>query len=149
VLTSSTANGCGATDAESTLASNYASPGMGLVLDLSVSGTPVAAIVNVNLGITEPGMQRIFSATAERAIRALPGVIDVAASIDHGYVWDPDAVTAVPGGAARAELLSGLRLQPFLATRAIREPARRLNEWARGPHPPGCPFGAQTPVNSR
>jgi metal-sulfur cluster biosynthetic enzyme len=69
---------------------------MGLVLDVSVSGTPGAATVHVKLGVTEPGcmMQGIFSAAAERAIRALPGVIDVVVSIDHGYVWDPDAMTA-------------------------------------------------------
>lgn len=69
---------------------------MGLVLDVSVSGTPGAAIVNVKLGITEPGclMQGIFTAAAERAIRALPGVIDVNVRIDHGHVWDPDAMTA-------------------------------------------------------
>jgi metal-sulfur cluster biosynthetic enzyme len=69
---------------------------MGLVLDVSVSGTSEAAVVDVKLGITEPGcmMQGIFSATAEDAIRALPGVVDVVVSIDHGYVWDPDAMTA-------------------------------------------------------
>ena len=52
---------------------------LGLVLDLSVHGAPGAAIVNVKLGITEPGcmMQGIFSATAAREIRALPGVADV------------------------------------------------------------------------
>ena len=65
---------------------------MGLVLDVSVSGTPGAAIVNVTLGITEPGcmMQGIFSAAAEREIRALAGVADVVVRIDHGHVWDPD-----------------------------------------------------------
>jgi metal-sulfur cluster biosynthetic enzyme len=69
---------------------------MGLVLDVSVSGTPGAATVHVKLGITEPGcmMQGIFAAAAERAIRALPGVIEVVVSIDHGHVWDPDAMTA-------------------------------------------------------
>ena len=65
---------------------------MGLVLDVRVSGAPGAAIVNVQLGITEPGcmMQGIFSATADREIRALPGVADVLVSIDHGYVWGPE-----------------------------------------------------------
>ena len=69
---------------------------MGLVRDVSVSGAPGAAIVNVELGITEPGcmMQGIFSATAEREIRVLPGVADVAVRIDHGYVWDPDDMAA-------------------------------------------------------
>jgi metal-sulfur cluster biosynthetic enzyme len=69
---------------------------MGLVRDVTVSGSPGAAIVNVELGITEPGcmMQGIFSAAAEREIRALPGVADVAVRIDHGYVWDPDDMAA-------------------------------------------------------
>ena len=69
---------------------------MGLVLDVSVSGAPEAAIVNVELGITEPGcmMQGVFSAAAERQIRALPGVADVVVRIDHGYVWDPDDMAA-------------------------------------------------------
>jgi metal-sulfur cluster biosynthetic enzyme len=65
---------------------------MGLVLDVSVGGAPGAAVVNVELGITEPGcmMQGIFSATAEREIRALPGVADVVVRIEHGHVWDPE-----------------------------------------------------------
>jgi metal-sulfur cluster biosynthetic enzyme len=90
---------------------------MGLVLDVSVSGTPGAAIVNVKLGVTEPGcmMQGIFSAAAERAIRALPGVIDVVVRIDHGYVWDPDAMTA----AYRA------RLSRVRAERTLRAEQRR------------------------
>ena len=69
---------------------------MGLVLDVSVSGAPEAAIVNVQLGITEPGcmMQGIFSATADREIRELPGVADVVVRIDHGYVWGPDDMAA-------------------------------------------------------
>ena len=69
---------------------------MGLVLDVSVSGAPGAAVVSVELGITEPGcmMQGIFSATAEREIRALPGVADVVVRIDHGHVWDPDDMAA-------------------------------------------------------
>lgn len=69
---------------------------MGLVLDVSVSGAPGAAIVNVTLGITEPGcmMQGIFSATAEREIRALTGVADVVVRVDHGHVWDPDDMAA-------------------------------------------------------
>ena len=69
---------------------------LGLVLDVSVHGAPGAAIVNVELGITEPGcmMQGIFSATAEREIRALPGVTDVIVNIDHGHVWDPADMAA-------------------------------------------------------
>ena len=69
---------------------------MGLVRDVSVSGTPGATIVNVELGITEPGcmMQGIFAATAEREIRSLPGVAEVAVRIDHAYVWDPDDMAA-------------------------------------------------------
>ena len=65
---------------------------MGLVLDVSVSGAPGAAVVSVELGITEPGcmMQGIFSTAAEREIRALPGVADVVVRIDHGHVWDRD-----------------------------------------------------------
>lgn len=64
---------------------------MGLVLEVSVEGAPGAAIVNVRLGITEPGcmMQGIFSATADREIRALPGVAEVDVHIDHEYVWSP------------------------------------------------------------
>ena len=52
--------------------------------------------MNVELGVTEPGcmMQGIFSATAEREIRALPGVADVVVRIDHGHVWDPDDMSA-------------------------------------------------------
>ena len=52
--------------------------------------------MNVELGITEPGcmMQGIFSAAAEREIRALPGVADVVVRIDHGHVWDPDDMAA-------------------------------------------------------
>ena len=69
---------------------------MGLVRDVSVSGAPGAAIVSVELGITEPGcmMQGIFAATAEREIRELPGVAAVAVRIDHGYVWAPDDMAA-------------------------------------------------------
>ena len=69
---------------------------MGLVRDVSVTGPPGAAIVNVELGITEPGcmMQGIFSAAAEREIRLLPGVADVGVRIDHAYVWDPDDMAA-------------------------------------------------------
>ena len=69
---------------------------LGLVRDVSISGAPGAAIVNVELGITEPGcmMQGIFSTTAEREIRALPGVAHVAVHIDHGYVWDPEDMAA-------------------------------------------------------
>ena len=68
---------------------------MGLVLDVSVSGAPGAAIVKVELGVTEPGcmMQGIFSAAAEHAIRLLPGVDDDV-RIDQAFVWDPDAMVA-------------------------------------------------------
>ena len=69
---------------------------MGLVLDVSVGGTPHAATVSVRLGLTEPGclMQGIFSAAAEREIQALPGVADVVVHIDHGHVWDRDDMAA-------------------------------------------------------
>ena len=79
---------------------------MGLVLDVSVRGAPGAATVNVELGVTEPGcmMQGIFSAAAEREIRALPGVADVVVRIDHGHVWDPDAhVRRISRGACEGE----------------------------------------------
>ena len=96
---------------------------MGLVLDVSVSGTPGAAIVMVKLGVTEPGcmMQGIFSAAAEHAIRALPGVIDVVVRIDHGHVWDPDAMTAE----YRA------RLSKVRAERALRAEQRLLPRESR------------------
>ena len=68
---------------------------MGLVLDVSVSGRPGAAIVHVSLGLTEPGcmMQGLFAATAEREIRALPGVRSVTVDIDHEHIWSPDDMT--------------------------------------------------------
>ena len=97
---------------------------MGLVRDVSVTGPPGAAIVNVELGITEPGciMQGIFSAAAEREIRLLPGVADVGVRIDHAYVWDPDDMAAE----------YRVRLTMMRADRRLRAERRLLRD---GPQP--------------
>lgn len=69
---------------------------MGLLLNVSITGPPEAAVVRVELGITEPGclMAGIFSTTAEREIRALPHVAEVEVRVDHGHLWDPNDMAA-------------------------------------------------------
>ena len=63
---------------------------MGLVRDIEIDERPGGARVRVTLCITEPGcmMGAIFSANAQRALAALPGVAEAEVRVDYSYVWD-------------------------------------------------------------
>jgi metal-sulfur cluster biosynthetic enzyme len=68
---------------------------MGLVGGVTINEEPDGAKVRVTLYITEPGclMGALFALTAERELRALPGIKEVAVEVDYSHVWGPEQMT--------------------------------------------------------
>lgn len=64
---------------------------MGLVRSIDLVDDGDGVHVSIGMCITEPGcmMASLFELTVRRDVAAIPGVSDVDAAVDHGFVWDP------------------------------------------------------------
>ncbi len=96
---------------------------LGLVRALEVEATPAGAVIQVRIGVTEPGcmMGASFAIGARERLERLDGVASVSVELDHAGDWEPTDMD--PGYADR-----------LAAVRAARRTAlRRAMDIGRNP----------------